>query len=177
MTDPARLAEDALPALVAEAGRKSSVLWIDLPGRAQPYAAWHVWLDNAVCVVHGGIEQPLPGLTEAGRVTVSLRSKDKGGLLVRYVATVLPVVPGDDRWEPAVAALHGARQSPPDGEAQPDRWAAESQVTLLVLESVVESPGEYDESARRATPADSAETTLGPLPRVIGRRARRNPKL
>ena len=50
-------------------------------------------------------------------------------------------------------------------------------VTLLVLESVVESPGEYDESARRATPADSAETTLGPLPRVIGRRARRNPKL
>ncbi len=180
MTEPANVPHAdpaALDALVAEAARKSGVLWIELPGRPQPYAAWHVWLDGAACVVHGGREQPLPGLAESDRVTVSLPSKDKGGLLVRYVARVEQLTQADPRWEPAVTALHAARQSPPDGEAQPERWALESRVTVLELDSVVESPGAYGDSARRATPADSPETTLGGLPRVIGRRARRNPKL
>lgn len=174
MTQPA---DPSSAALVAEAARKSAIGWLELPGRSQPYPAWHVWHDGAVCVVHGGIEQPLPGLAELERVTVILPSKDKGGLLVRYVATVETLAPSDGAWEPVVTALHAARQSPPDGEAQPDRWAAHSQVTVLRLIEVLESPGAYDAGSRRATPAATPETTLGPLPRVIGRRARRNPKL
>lgn len=177
MTEPAPLPDSAGRALVAEAARKSSVLWVELPGRPHPYAAWHVWLDDAVCLVHGGIEQPLPGIDDVSHVTVNLRSKDKGGLLVRYTAAVNPLRPHDPLWGSAVTALHAARQSPPDGEAQPERWAEHSQITLLLLEELIEFPGHFADGARRATPADTPETTLGPLPRVIGRRARRNPKL
>ena len=177
MTEPARLTADVRAALVVEAARKSSVLWLDLPGRSQPYAAWHGWLDDAIAVVHEGIEQPLPGLATATEVTVTMRSKDNGGLLLKYRAAVVSLTPDDPRWEPVATLLHGVRQSPPDGEAQPERWAAHSQITLLVPGDVLESPGCYDDDSRRATPADSPETTLGALPLVIGRRAKRNPKL
>ena len=61
-------------ALAAEAARKSAVLWLALPASPQPVAAWHVWVDGAVAVVHEGAEQHLPGLRDLGRVDVLLRS-------------------------------------------------------------------------------------------------------
>lgn len=116
--------------LVAEALRKSSVLWLTLP--TGPRIAWYVWHDGAACVVHEGIEQHLPGLAEAAEVELLVRSKDTGSLLVTVDAAVEPVEPGGDRWPATVAALHAHRQNPPDGAGQPARWAAGSRITRLV---------------------------------------------
>jgi hypothetical protein len=165
-------------ALVEEAGRKSSVLWLAIPGAPQPLGAWHVWVDGAAVVVHEGDEQKLPGLRSTGHADLVLRSKDKGGLLVRVPARVVPLEPGTDAWDKAVAALHAARQSAPDGEAQPARWAAASQVTRLEPDGpATEAPGSYRTDDRRAVPSPTEATTLHQRPTVIGRRSRRRPKL
>lgn len=165
-------------ALVEEAGRASAVLWVRLPDRPQPLGAWYAWVDGAAVVVHDGDEQSLPGLREAGSVELVLRSKDKGGLLVTVPARVVPLEPGTEAYDKAVVALHAARQSAPDGEEQPARWAATSQVTRLEPDGEpVEAPGSYDPADRRATPVESPATTLRRLPLVIGRRARRRPRL
>ena len=72
-------------ALVEEATKKSGLMWIDVPGLPQPRAAWHIWHSTpehggaAYLVTGGEGEQPLPGLPEAERVTVTVGSKDKGG--------------------------------------------------------------------------------------------------
>jgi hypothetical protein len=169
---------DELTALAAEAARKSAVLWLTLPAAPQPVAAWHVWVDEAVAVVHEGDEQKLPGLADADRVEVTLRSKDKGTLLLRLPFRVVPLTPADPRWASAVAALHAARQSAPDGEAQPQRWAAASQVTRLEpVGPATEGPGAYLPADRRAAPVPSPATTVGVRPLVLGRRARRRPTL
>ena len=165
-------------ALVEQAGRASAVLWVRLPGRDQPLGAWYAWVDGAAVVVHDGDEQRLPGLRAAGHVELVLRSKDKGTLLVTVPARVVALEPGTPAYDAAVLALHAARQSAPDGEAQPARWAAASLVTRLEPDGEpVEEPGSYDPTDRRATPVDTTATTLRHLPRVIGRRARRRPKL
>jgi hypothetical protein len=172
-----RCMDDEL-ALAAEAARKSAVLWLALPGSPQPVAAWYAWVDGAIAVVHEGAEQQLPGLRDLGRVDVLLRSKDKGSLLLRVPAQVFALEPWSQRYDDAVAALHAARQSAPDGEAQPARWAAESAVTLLEpVGPAVEAPGSYQPTSRRAAPVPTSATTLRTLPLVIGPRARRRPKL
>ncbi len=165
-------------ALVDEAGRKSAVLWVAIPGALQPLGAWHVWLDGAAVVVHEGDEQTLPGLRATGRAELLLRSKDKGGLLVRVPVRVEAVEPGTGEWDTSVAALHAARQSAPDGEAQPARWAATSLVTRLVPDGpVLEGPGTYPVQDRRAAPVPTPATTLDLRPLVLGRKSRRRPKL
>lgn len=128
--DPA----DLLAPLAEEGLRRSAVLWLRLPAAATPRAAWYAWFDGAACVVHEGSEQSLPGLRDLDTVEVSVRSKDKGSLLVRLEARVEALQPDDPRWTAAAAELHARRQSPPDGEAQPARWAAESCITRLVPE-------------------------------------------
>jgi hypothetical protein len=130
---PARAAVEAAleTALVEEGLRRSAVLWLTLPSLETPRAAWYAWTGGAVHIVHEGLEQSLPGLRELASVDVSLRSKDKGSLLVRFTARVDPLQPDDPRWAAAAAELHARRQSPPDGEAQPARWAASSSITSL----------------------------------------------
>ncbi|MGE5719363.1 MAG: hypothetical protein ACM3XQ_05775, partial [Nocardioidaceae bacterium] len=68
MTDP------FTTALIAELGKKTGVCWLrydserpgGTPQRAR--AAWHVWYDDALHLVAGGGEQPLPGIADAERV-------------------------------------------------------------------------------------------------------------
>lgn len=109
--------------LVAEATRRSGLVWVD--GRV----AWHVWHDDALWLVTGGLEQAL----ELGRTAlVEVRSRARqGDLLVRWVAAVSQVLPGTPAWEGAVPLLHAARLNPPDGALQPERWARESTVWRL----------------------------------------------
>ena len=65
-----------LSALLSEAGKKSGILWIDIPGdRAWP--AWHVWLDGTAFVVTGPGEQSLPAIP--ADITLTFRSKGTGG--------------------------------------------------------------------------------------------------
>jgi hypothetical protein len=166
--------DPALLALVAEACRRSKLVWISVLGR-RPAPAWHVWLDGAAYVVHGRAEQPLPDL-DSGATTalVTVRSKDKGGRLVTWAAQVTDLAVGSPEWDAAVAALHTERLNARDGEEQPARWARECRITRLQPTGEVrEAPGAMPEDSGASPPPPTPATTRGPLPFVVGPRARR----
>ncbi len=185
VSDPAPV-DPVVAALVAELGKKTSVCWLtyvatpDTP--AGTHAAWHEWLDTgdggSLYVVAGGTEQPLPGLARAGRVEVTMRSKDNGGRLVTWEATPSQVLPEDDAWVAVTAALAAGRLNVPDLGAAAEGWASGSVVTRLEPTGrTVERPDDLSAEHHRATPPDSPATTRGPLPRVLHRRVRRRPRL
>lgn len=164
---------DPTAALVEEATRRSGVIWLDLPGLAGPRAAWHLWHDGAAYVVTGGIEQPLPGLPDAERVTVIVRSKDKGARIVSWVAAVAEVKPGTDEWTAVVPLLAKERLNAPDGEAQTDRWADEAYVVRLApTGEVAETPGGLPTGYAPVRPVSGPATTTGRAPFMIGGRRR-----
>lgn len=174
MSTPPEPASALSQALVEEACRKSAVLWLQAAGQPRAVAAWHVWVDDSVYVVSGGLEQRLPDMPDGQRVRVTVRSKDKGARLVTWIAEASRVLPGTAEWDRVVPELHAKRLNPPDGEGQPLRWARESIVTRLApLDDVVEAPGRMPRGSLAAPPPDSPATTRGPLPFVLGRRARR----
>jgi len=161
-------------ALVDEACRKSALLWLRTSTADHPVAVWHAVTDGAAHVVGGGLEQRLPDLADGDEVEVTVRSKDTGGRLVTFVAVAQEVRPGDPAWDTVVADLHAKRLNPPDGEDQPRRWARESRVLRLQpTGQVLERPGHLSHRSHAAEPPGSPATTRGPLPFVIGRRARR----
>ncbi len=167
-------ADPLTTALVAEAAKKSALLWLRPADQDHATAAWHVWLDGAAYVVSGGLEQALPPLAGHGPVTVTLRSKDKGSRLVTWVADPTGVEAGTEHWELAAKELHVKRLNAPDGERAPARWAAESTITRLTpIGEIVEAPGRMSSTSHAAIPVASAATTRGALPFMIGRRARR----
>lgn len=173
MSDAERAAPNGFDrsALVEEATKKAGLLWLSEPETGRARAAWHLWQEGAAYVVTGGVEQPLPGVVDAERVTVTVPSKDKGGRLVSWIAQVTHVAPGSDEWERVVPDLHGKRLNAPDGEDQPQRWARESVLLRLQpLGEVVEAPGDMPDGEHAAPPPPSPATTSGPLPYVLGRR-------
>ncbi len=117
--------------LIEEGAKKSSVLWISLAGRDR--LAWHVWHDGAIYVVTGGEEQSLPGLADASRVRVTLRSKDNGAELVSFEAGVEVVDQSalSETEAGAVAALAKDRLNAVDAEGLTARWAAGSSIVRL----------------------------------------------
>jgi hypothetical protein len=161
-------------ALVAEACKKSGMIWVYLPGSG-PRAAWHVWHagpdGEAAYVVSGDGEQDLPGIENVDRVLVTVRSKDKGGRLVTWLATAQQVEPGSAEWESAVPALIGNRLNARDGDAAAERWAASARVTRLrPTGEVPEKPGQLPTDPLTAPPPPSPATTRTPMPFVFGRR-------
>ncbi|WP_030451814.1 hypothetical protein, partial [Herbidospora cretacea] len=114
-------------ALIEDAAKRSSVLWVVLPEGTR--LAWHVWHDDAIYLVVGGGEQNLPGLTAQHEIEVVLRSKDNGAQLVRFPAAVEVV---DQKASPEViAALAKERLNAPDAAGLPARWAKRSSVVRL----------------------------------------------
>jgi hypothetical protein len=170
-------------ALVEEATKKSGMLWLALPGLPHPRAAWHIWrpaaddgagAPGAAYVVTGGIEQPLPGLPEAERVTVTVRSKDKGARLVSWVAAVEQVRPGSEEWNTIVPLLTKERLNAPDGEHQAERWADEAYVIRLTpTGEIAEAPGSLPDDYAAVRPVPSPATTTGRTPFMLGGRRRR----
>lgn len=116
----------SIPALIAEATRRSGVVWVTPAGADHAHPVWQLWHDGDMYVVTGGLEQPLPPMT---RAWISVRSKEKqADLLVTWAADVTVVGPADPRWHEVVPLLHPRRLNAPDGEQQPARWARESTV-------------------------------------------------
>ncbi|MFD0683150.1 hypothetical protein [Actinomadura fibrosa] len=173
MGEPAERASDL--ALVEEAAKKSGLLWLDLPGLPQPRAAWHIWHEGSAYVLTGGEgEQPLPGLPDADRVTVIVRSKDKGGRLVAFVAACALVEPGTETWDAVVPQLAKERLNASAREDRVGHWAAESWVVRLTpTGEIVEAPGRYPDGYATVRPVPTPATTAGPPPRMFGGKRRR----
>jgi hypothetical protein len=145
-----------LSALLSEAGKKSGLLWIDIPGdRAWP--AWHVWLDDTAYVVTGPGEQSLPPLP--ADIAVTFRSKSTGGRLVTVAANATVITPLDMRWEDATTALKASRLNAPAGDIIA-RWADEAIVYALTPQGdVVQGPGSYSQQSGAAQPPPTPATT------------------
>lgn len=166
---------DTRSALIEEALKKSGMLWLVLSGLPQPRAAWHVWHDGSAYVLTGGEgEQPLPGLPDATRAKVMVRSKDKGGRLITFTAAVEIVEPGTDLWEEITPVMARERLNARTHEGQIDTWATESWIVRLTpTEDVEEAPGDYDDSYSVIRPVPTPATTAATPPRMFGARRRR----
>jgi hypothetical protein len=144
-------------ALIAEATKRAGLIWITVPGpggagpggagpggagHGRPRAVWHIWRDAAY-VLTGPGEQDVPGLGDAGQVTVAVPSKDTGGLLLRWTACVTRVEPGSAEWSGIIGALLAGRLNEPaiPGESPAERWARTGQVYRL-------TPGENPDTER-----------------------------
>jgi hypothetical protein len=150
-------------ALVEEACKKSGLIWVAVPG-SRDRAAWHVWHEQdgagSVYVVTGGGEQVLPGLADGIVVRVTVRSKDKGGRLVSWPGVVTRIAPGGEEWAAVIPALHAKRLNAHDGEAQPERWAANSAVFRIRPQgALLEGPGRYGKESGAAPVPPSPATT------------------
>lgn len=162
-------------ALIEEASKKSGLIWVRGAGAPAARALWHVWHEGAVCLIGDGPgEQPLPGLVDGGSAEVTVRSKDKGGRLVTFPATVSELASGSAEWEAAVAELKGKRLNAHDGEEMPGRWARECRVLRLVPTGLLE-PLPSGSLAERPVP--SPATTRRPvpagLPRLLAKRRKK----
>jgi len=160
-------------ALVEEATKKSGLIWVE--GTEPARALWHVWHEGGVCLVGDGPgEQPLPGLTDGGSATVTVRSKDKGGRLVAWTAGVVELAPDSPEWKTAVAELKGKRLNAPDGEAMPSRWARECRVLRLEpRDATLTMPDGSLAAPPLPTPATTRRPAPAALPRLLFRRKRR----
>lgn len=163
---------DVRAALIAEATKKAGLIWVRPPGAAQARGVWHVWVDDAAYVVHGGGEQTFPWPV-AGPVTVITRSKETGARLLAWTAEATRVRPEDPAWEPAVTALAAARLNAPDHATMTERWARESEVVRLApTGEVTEAPGAESQESHAAPPVPTPATTVDRKPFMVGARNR-----
>jgi hypothetical protein len=159
-------------ALIAEACTKSDLVWVRPEGEPRPRAAWHVWHDDAVCVVYGTGEQMLPLLE--GDVEVTARSKENGARLVTFVAEARTLPAGQPAWEAAAKALAAARLNARDPAEQAQRWASGALITLLQpVRIVTAGPGDDTSESGAAAPPGGPGTTLSRRPYHWGSRLRR----
>ncbi|GGW63451.1 hypothetical protein [Streptomyces griseoloalbus] len=161
-------------ALIEEATKKSGLIWVKGPG-VPARALWHVWHEGAACVIGDGPgEQPLPGLADGGPAEVTVRSKDKGGRLVSWTATVVELPPDSEEWTAAVAELKGKRLNAPDGEAMTGRWARECRVLRLEpTGATAPLPDGSLAAAPLPTPVTTRQPAPAGLPRLLLKRKRR----
>lgn len=157
-------------ALVAELARKSGLCWVGYGEPRRDHPVWHVWHEDAIGIVCGGEEQPLPGITDCTHVLVTLRAKTTRHRLATCRASVQQVDPGTELWHSLVPALVSSRLNLPDQRDAPRRWAAASAVLRLVPVEVLTQPGSLPEESGAAAPPGSPATTAGSRPWVLHRR-------
>jgi len=120
------------PTLVAEATRRSSVVWLGRTG--EPAAlVWHLWHDGSAYVVGelrgSGDEQALPVRPGDDAVVLVRSQASQSGVVVAWEADVTAILPGTPQWDEVVPLLAAARLNAPAGAEQ--RWAAECVVLRL----------------------------------------------
>jgi hypothetical protein len=112
----------AVPTLVAEATRRSGVVWVSADGTA-PRLVWHLWHEDAMYLVGGGDEQDLPPLVDRAVVVVRSRAS-QSDRVVEWAADVTPVLPGTPLWDEVVPLLAAERLNAPGTVDLPTAWAA-----------------------------------------------------
>ncbi|MGH1562068.1 hypothetical protein [Mumia sp. DW29H23] len=161
-------------AFVAEVAKKSGLLWIVYDGAWHP--VWHVWHEDAVCVVAGGDEQPLPGIKDAREVVLDLRAKSTRAQVARVRATVEVVGPDHADWADVTAVLVADRLNLFEADEAVERWARECVVVRLHPTDLLASPGHLGDSAQREQPVESPARTVRSRPFSLHRQ-RRAPRL
>jgi hypothetical protein len=164
-------------ALVAELAKKSWLCWIGYGDPTHAYPVWHSSVDDAICVVSGGDEQPLPDIEQQTEVSVTLRTKVTRERLLTCRARVERVLPDHPSWEAITAALVTGRLNLVDPSGAPERWARDSVIVRLEPVEVVEAPGSMPDDRAAAEPIDSPATTVGRPPPVLHRRQTRRRRL
>ncbi|WP_156725916.1 hypothetical protein [Streptomyces apocyni] len=156
-------------ALVEEATKKSSLIWVRGAGRER--ALWHVWHDGAAHLVGDGPgEQPLPDIAGGTAVTVTVRSKDKGGRIVSWTARAAELAPRSAEWDAAVAELQGKRLNAVDSDQLTERWARDCRVLRLEPDAIsTDLPSDSLAIPPMATPATTREPAPAALPRLLRR--------
>ncbi|WP_329379558.1 hypothetical protein OG625_13150 [Streptomyces sp. NBC_01351] len=156
-------------ALVEEATKKSGLIWVR--GAGADRALWHAWVDGSAYVLGDGPgEQPFPGLADGAAAEVTVRSKDKGGRLVAWTATVRELAPRGEEWTAAVAELKGKRLNAPDSEDMTDRWARECRLLRLEPQALGTLPTDSLAAAPLASPAITRHPMPAHLPKLLLKR-------
>jgi hypothetical protein len=159
-------------ALVAEACTRSDLVWLRVDSESRHHAAWHVWHDDAVCIVYGNGEQVLPALP--GEIEVVARSKDTGAQVIAFRAQVDTLTGRTPEWEAAAQALSTSRLNAVDPAGQRERWATGTVISLLRPVAVsVAARGDDDSPSGSAPPPGGPGTTLDRQPFHLGGRTRR----
>lgn len=155
--------------LVAETMKKAPLVWLELEGQ-RPAPVWCVWVDGEAYVVSGPGEQPLPGVEDATRADVIVRSADNLSRIARWPAAVSRVEPGTPTWDAAVPTLLGKRLNLRDAEGAAERWAAECRVTRLTPAGDPDQEGAtLPADSHRAGPPPTPAATRTTVPYTLGR--------
>jgi hypothetical protein len=181
------------PALIAEATKRTGLIWITIEGQDRPRPAWHVWrvgtgpgAPGAAYVVTGPGEQPLPGLAGADRVTVIVTGGQTAAGRVEWTAAVGRVEPGSGEWDEVIGPLVAGRLNAmlAEGETSPaQRWATSGAVFRLapVLDDPVLDDTAPGDRGPDGTAAPNSRTVLSaalpavhPDRRLAGHRQRRH---
>jgi hypothetical protein len=112
---------------VETALKKGSIVWLDIPQRGGGVVqrpAWYVQDGRTIYVIKGGKEQELPGLEQADRVTVTVKSKDVKATIAELPAGVR-VVSDDAEFERIATLGMGTRLNLLDGADALERWRSE----------------------------------------------------
>jgi hypothetical protein len=136
--------------LIADLAKKSGLVWVSYARRT--HAIWHEWVGDAVCLVTGGTEQPLPDIERHETVMLLLRSKSSRALVAEAKARVEVVPPGSEHWDSVTDALKTGRLNLVDRDNAVERWARESLVVRLVPTGAIVLPGEISASIPRTSP-------------------------
>lgn len=164
-----------IPALIAEATKKSDVIWIATSAASPITAAWHVWHEDAAWVVTGLGEQPLPpDLGVFPTCEVIVRSAANWGRIVTWEAMVWRVTPGVAEWHDIVPVLLAKRLNPPDGAAAAQRWQTQCTIFRLAPTGGILEAGEsLPSNPGTEPPRPTSATSAVPVPYTLGRRRRR----
>jgi hypothetical protein len=104
--------------------KKSAVCWLTIPqadGGEIIRPAWYVQQGRSLYVLSGGDEQQLPGLSQAERVTVTVKSKEVKATIGTTEADVR-LVTDDEEFEKIATLGLGTRLNLPDGDGAMQRW-------------------------------------------------------
>ncbi len=136
--------------LVTDLAKKSGLVWITALDRTYP--VWHELVDDTICVVGGGGEQPIPDVHDDDKVLILLRSKTNRQLVATVGATVEVLTPDSSAWEDVTAALKSGRLNLLDSDHAIDRWARESRVLRLVPHEPVILASDLPSDRRQTVP-------------------------